>query len=61
MNNEYQFKPQLCWTCQKAVGGCSWSDEFNPVDGWEAIKVNRTESKSSGYYITKCPEFIEDI
>lgn len=31
-------KEQLCWTCQKAGGDCSWSSCFQPVEGWTAKK-----------------------
>lgn len=31
-------KEQLCWTCQKACGDCSWSSCFQPVEGWTAEK-----------------------
>lgn len=54
---------QPCWTCAKACGGCNWSDELKPVDGWEAeefiIKSGKLLPLLS-YRITKCPEYEKD-
>ena len=49
---------QLCWTCQKACGDCSWSSCFQPVEGWTAEKVHRKTYDS--YRIEKCPEYVAD-
>ena len=27
---------ELCFLCDKACGGCSWSRDFTPVAGWTA-------------------------
>lgn len=51
-------KEQLCWTCQKACGDCSWSSCFQPVEGWTAERVHRKTYDS--YRITKCPEYVPD-
>lgn len=51
-------KEQLCWTCQKAGGDCSWSSCFQPVEGWTAERVHRKTYDS--YRITKCPEYVPD-
>lgn len=57
---------QPCWDCKKALGGCSWSQDFIPVAGWEAQKtVKSGGARSDGvknppvesYRITFCPEF----
>lgn len=45
---------QLCWNCQKAVCGCSWSRNFAPVPGWTATKTEFS------YHIKECPEFVAD-
>ena len=65
----------ICFDCQKACGGCSWSEldpntgkpRFEPVPGWTAEKVKlQTTSTPKGrvivetYYITACPEFVKD-
>lgn len=49
----------ICFDCKKAVGGCSWSEKFEPVEGWKAepsIIAGYIES----YYITECPLFERD-
>ena len=52
-------KEQLCWTCQKACGDCSWSRCFQPVKGWTAEKVHRKPYDS---YQSKqsVPEYVPD-
>ena len=56
---------QPCWTCQKCYGGCSWSERFEPVEGWIAThriygqtgwNIKRMES----YEILYCPEYVND-
>lgn len=56
-----------CVTCHKALGGCSWSDRFEPVNGWAAKKTSRTRYAGAGYNydivsydISYCPEFEPD-
>lgn len=51
---------QLCCTCKKACGGCSWSDFFLPVKGWDAIAtvVKDGEGNFSSYKIKECPQYI---
>ena len=49
----------LCWDCQKACGGCSWSSKLQPVDGWTAKKT-KNELGHAGYLVLKCPEFVPD-
>lgn len=64
----------ICFSCKKACGGCSWSEwdsvtkspRYEPVKGWKAIKVPYLSSGRQGkkvdstYYITACPEFDPD-
>lgn len=45
------YHDQLCWYCENACGGCSWSESFIPVEGWEAIKTGES------YHITFCPQY----
>lgn len=55
-----------CVTCHKALGGCSWPDRFEPVDGWVAKKVSRAHLAGEysyeivSYDISYCPEFEPD-
>lgn len=39
-------KPQLCWGCAKACGGCSWSKRFEPVP-WLDRSANATVRKNT--------------
>lgn len=57
-------KPQPCCTCRKAVGGCSWSRNFTPVEGWVAIPTYINHGGNKGhtrlgesYAIIHCPEY----
>lgn len=60
----------LCQSCQKAVPHsecrCSWSDHFEPVDGWTAIPTRIIESNDgdedsfASFCVTDCPEFLDD-
>lgn len=57
----------LCWSCQNATGGCSWSRTLKPVKGWnaKAIKIKASEGKefvryTDSYIVKKCPKYIKD-
>ncbi len=57
-------RESLCWDCKNACGGCSWSRNLTPVEGWEAktIKVKGnfyTGEVLDSYVVINCPEFIE--
>lgn len=56
------YPDQLCWKCAKAIKGCSWSRDFEPVEGWTAQFVERFDGDRdiSTYSITACPEFVGD-
>lgn len=61
---------QLCWTCRKACGGCSWSErgadgkvKFEPVPGWNAVPTRRSRDGKTvmeSYCIKACPEYEPD-
>ena len=53
---------QLCWRCRNACGGCSWSREFKPVEGWDAKPtiINGDGEEIPSFEIKKCPMFIKD-
>ena len=68
-------KTNICFDCQKACGGCSWSaidpktdrPRFEPVPGWTAKKVKLLTGHSheravviDTYHITACPDFVKD-
>lgn len=53
----------LCWDCRNALGGCSWAQRFEPVEGWTAIVTKPAVYLSEAmqnipdYCVIKCPEF----
>ncbi len=51
-----------CWKCANAYGGCSWSRNFQPVEGWIAKFVQHTKCVPgfTSYNIIFCPEFKPD-
>lgn len=47
----------ICWECENAcTKGCSWADEFIPVDGWEAEYCEKYDS----YSVKSCPLFTNE-
>lgn len=62
-----QYKPTLCWGCQRAAGllmkTCPWAYRFEPVDGWTALPTNvyiESSRAASSFYVTECPLFKPD-
>lgn len=70
-----KYGTNICARCQKACGGCSWSEldpntgkpKFKPVNGWTAEEVplnlgyaSRGRRVINTYHITACPEFVKD-
>ena len=58
-------KNSLCFDCQNAVCGCSWSKRFEPVEGWVAKPVklkadNKYNRYIDSYMVEQCPLFIAD-
>lgn len=59
------MKETLCWGCNKCTGFCPWSQDFTPVDGWDATPT-KIETEVPGEYIDsflihKCPLYEPDI
>lgn len=50
---------QACWDCKKATGGCSWVDDFKPIEGWDA-RPTIVDDLEQSYEIKSCPEFERD-
>lgn len=53
----------LCWHCQNACGGCSWSKNLTPVEGWKAEKIKLKVDKGNyndSYIVNECPKFKPD-
>ena len=60
--NNKRWNEQPCWDCKNACGGCSWSKNFTPVNGWVVEKVPfksglLDNSNDYTYKIFECPEF----
>ena len=51
---------QICYICKNACGGCSWSANFIPIEGWDAQPtiIKDSEGDFASYEIKGCPEFI---
>lgn len=60
--NTYHRKDTKCWTCQNCFGGCSWSRDFIPVDGWKAEKtfIPSNEQYAESYKVIECPKYRKD-
>ena len=63
-NPDRRKSDTLCWDCKKACGYCSWSQDFVPVPGWEAIIVPPRGAQMTvkcksipDYRVLSCPEF----
>lgn len=69
----YGSRANICFDCDKACGGCSWTEidpiterpRFEPVPGWTAEKTMLNVGSSGNrrrflktYHITACPEFV---
>lgn len=55
--------PTLCWDCSKACAGCSWSQEFIPVEGWDATPTKlytKNTALADTYIVNACPLFERD-
>lgn len=65
-NGKYE---QLCWTCKKATGFCSWSNKkFEPIPGWDAKPVanvvhqgHHAKKVIASYEIYDCPEYESEV
>lgn len=60
-------KETLCWKCSKSCGNCSWSERFQPVKGWTAIKTRLycdrgeyNDRTTESYIVIDCPLFDDD-
>ena len=53
------FDNTLCWSCGRACGGCSWSREFKPVKGWEAVPT-RIHDEVDSYHVIHCPKYLPE-
>ena len=66
---EQKNKQSICWDCANCYGGCSWSERFIPVAGWEAEQRNISGHNKGeyekeaiiSYRVDKCPMFVQDV
>lgn len=58
------LKDTKCWHCKNAVPGkncgCSWSEHFQPVEGWTAKSEQFAGMHGLTYRVLECPEFVPD-
>lgn len=54
-------KTNICFDCEKAVGGCSWARDFIPPEGCTYEPIYDTRKNGGGVmigaYISACPLF----
>lgn len=52
----------LCWNCKNCFGGCSWSEKFEPVEGWNAERtlIKYFNVVTPSFLVRDCPLFVED-
>lgn len=58
--NKIGKQEQICWTCVNCVGGCSWSSDFIPVEGWTAVPdtiLRQEGADTQTYKIYDCPQY----
>lgn len=61
--SDYIYSDTLCINCDRACGGCSWSKDFAPVEGWvaEPRRISRPfKSETDGtdtFLVKECPMF----
>lgn len=71
LEQRQKFQCQLCTTCARASGFCSWSRNLTPVEGWDAEptklkhQVGRGEkskeaSVMESYRVKACPLYVKD-
>lgn len=59
--NNQEDKGSICWLCANTYSGCIWSDKYEPVPGWDAIKVdNNYLYRDFSYVVKKCPKFVNE-
>lgn len=51
---------QLCNSCARAGGHCSWSNNLTPIKGWDAEPAFDTSGNFYTWQIKKCPLYMKD-
>lgn len=71
LEQRQKFQCQLCTTCARASGFCSWSSNLTPVEGWDAEPTKLKHQVGRGpkntdatimesFRIKDCPLYIQD-
>jgi hypothetical protein len=68
VDDGFTKRESLCWTCANSVPnheegrGCSWSINFQPVDGWTAtptkLRAARNGPPVDSFCVMACPKFM---
>ena len=65
--NRLGNKENLCWSCEKYIQGCDWSEKLKPVKGWNAELDSiggplhgDLHAEAATYKIYDCPEFVQE-
>ncbi len=47
----------LCWSCERACGGCAWSCNLTPIPDWQVTptKIQDSEHSYESYLVHSCP------
>lgn len=56
---KFNRSDSICWDCEKCGGGCSWSHDLTPVEGWKT-KEDYTlfhGQREESYIVKECPLF----
>lgn len=60
---KYGKQEQLCAKCANACGGCRWSDDLLPVEGWDAEPTKvyiDSGTPMDSFLVKSCPMFKPD-
>lgn len=58
----------LCWNCKNSLGNCPWSEDYEPVEGWDATptefptgyNADKTPRIIQSFCVRSCPQYTED-
>jgi len=59
-NPRIQYRQGTCFLCAKACGLCSWSYDYEPIEGWVADAYYDRSDRLWSYDIKYCPEYEPD-
>ena len=60
MDGVRRRRESLCFLCGNACGGCSWSRDFTPVEGWDAEPTIGKSHHTKSWFVKACPEYTND-